>query len=57
MGAEVDYAGPSTISPLMWACKRAHLDIIEYLLKNKADPHKTSKESNDLFFLKFFKYC
>jgi ankyrin repeat protein len=36
MGADINYTGPRGITPLMWACKNDHEEIVEYLLENGA---------------------
>ena len=43
MGADVNYAGPRTLTPLMWAAKNDHEEVIEYLLENGAKINPKSK--------------
>lgn len=37
MGCRVNYSGPRGITPLMWAAKRGHLEMAEFLIENGAD--------------------
>ncbi|EGR27574.1 hypothetical protein IMG5_193740 [Ichthyophthirius multifiliis] len=46
MGSQVNYAGPRGISPLMWAAKRGHIQMAQYLLENGAELLQKSQDKN-----------
>ena len=37
LGADVNYAGPTGITPLMWAARRGHLKALHFLLEKLPD--------------------
>lgn len=47
MGANVDFSfGPEELTPLMWASRAGHLDIVDLLLQYGADVHMRSSVGN-----------
>ena len=42
------YTNPESCSPLLKACERNHIDIVELLLENKADPNWSSSKGHIL---------
>lgn len=38
LGADVNFAGPRKITPLMWSIRRGHMIVTKYLVENGSDP-------------------
>lgn len=46
MGADVNYSGPTGISPIMWAAKRGHIELILLLIEKGANIKARSIDGN-----------
>ena len=46
LGAQIDFAGPKNITPLMWACKSGHPEIVTYLISSGSKLDTINEKEN-----------